>query len=1072
MDQQLSFMLALASELIYADWGAGRPLRQHGGWIEELPLEEGSTPSGSSTPLSEPSQEELAVSVSASASLKASAHAAPERKFVREMAHQAPIHDMLAPQRESRALESAQTLIEQQKERIESLTETVMRLQHTKGDSQVRLQKDLQVYIHENQRLRLQLDSMKAEIAALEQVRHREEKEVQEVVEALAAAEKGIADRDSLIKRLQREDKTAENEKLKEDQQRLLTRLSKLQKLTGTAGDESYEGRSPEDLAEQLVKVQREVELHRGTTRQLGHTTEELRISKMCLVQAEANLLEGQKLIEEQRAEIQRLYKIVEALNREKALTPPVVLTLPKHLRGVGIEQLEALSTKMGQILQALDRERKMAGADEREERTSMALLQQRMMEEQQALLKRQVSDVSCTSSLARTVLHACMGSLDEDADYREKVMAVNEGTLLLFYDPKDEEPTAILRPHKMVSLAIDASALLITLVYEPCPGRSETHLFKFRTDDELNRWHHALAYGGFIRAAPLVQHALPPSTVPPSSEAPSTPKEEMLVSVNIPDGIGFDGAPTLSERHNGRVQYNKARNMLIITSPEVIMCPRRSLASLLPFPSLKDNFSLQKETLGLWDETTGGSEQHLGVSASPIVPLLRLVGIAGMGTYYQPPVKKEPPPPPVAKPKEPPPPPPEPEAPEENELFVIRDGNLMLFEKQGDTQPILKLHHADCATHADPVNREFIITHKPGTPEEETYVFSFPTDDVYKGWYKKLEENGFLMRKGDHRGRTSNQVGVVSKGCLDLYKDYGTPDAKPVITLMANRCSATASRERREIRIIHTSPTGKRERITLDCASVAEFDRWNVALHFGNFLKGDDITGTGSQTYANLSKYVFPINLFEDASGRRSALLIENRMIMLFPAPEATEPVLCASADECEVQPVISQRKLRVYVNRNTRREQRIDFILALAKDFDRYVAACQRDSFPEAVVGKPMEKLAIPFVLCRKGLMAVYKSKFHAHAELTLEVPKYTLSEEGTSYVFVSNEGKDIARRVNVISADSRESYGFVAEEAAELRKDSFLGSARAALGLLQANREASRSAQLDQSIQRPDG
>ncbi|XP_026192124.1 uncharacterized protein LOC113147078 [Cyclospora cayetanensis] len=381
MDQQLSFMLALASELIYADWGAGRPLRQHGGWIEELPLEEGSTPSGSSTPLSEPSQEELAVSVSASASLKASAHAAPERKFVREMAHQAPIHDkegvaaskvyawcrletMLAPQRESRALESARTLIEQQKERIESLTETVMRLQHTKGDSQVRLQKDLQVYIHENQRLRLQLDSMKAEIAALEQVRHREEKEVQEVVEALAAAEKGIADRDSLIKRLQREDKTAENEKLKEDQQRLLTRLSKLQKLTGTAGDESYEGRSPEDLAEQLVKVQREVELHRGTTRQLGHTTEELRISKMCLVQAEANLLEGQKLIEEQRAEIQRLYKIVEALNREKALTPPVVLTLPKHLRGVGIEQLEALSTKMGQILQALDRERKSKGLD------------------------------------------------------------------------------------------------------------------------------------------------------------------------------------------------------------------------------------------------------------------------------------------------------------------------------------------------------------------------------------------------------------------------------------------------------------------------------------------------------------------------------------------------------------------------------------------------------------------------------------------------------------------------------------------------------------------------------------
>lgn len=389
---------------------------------------------------------------------------------------------------------------------------------------------------------------------------------------------------------------------------------------------------------------------------------------------------------------------------------------------------------------------------------------------------------------------------------------------------------------------------------------------------------------------------------------------------------------------------------------------------------------------------------------------------------------------------------------------------------------------------------RHVVMFSQPGTPEEETYVFSFPTNEVYKGWYQKLEENGFLRRKGDQRGRTANQVGVVSKGCLELYKDYGAPDAKPVVVLLADRCKATASRERREIRIIHVSPTGKRERITLDCASLQEFDRWDVALHFGNFLKGEGVAGTGSQIYANLSKYVFPINLFEDASGRKSALLIENRMIMLFATPDATEPILSATAADCEVQPVIAQRKLRVYINRNTKREQRIDFIMALAKDFDRHVAACQRDCFPEAVVGKAVEKLAIPFVLCRKGLMAVYKSKFHSHAELTLEVSKNTLSEEGPVYVFVSNDGKGMARRVTVTSDDSRTRwefalklagfkafsktqpprfffpqiiYGFVSEEASELRKDSILGSARAALGLLQMPRDAtSRIYQLSQS------
>ncbi|KAL8434001.1 hypothetical protein ACSSS7_003412 [Eimeria intestinalis] len=441
----------------------------------------------------------------------------------------------------------------------------------------------------------------------------------------------------------------------------------------------------------------------------------------------------------------------------------------------------------------------------------------------------------------------------------------------------------------------------------------------------------------------------------------------------------------------------------------------------------------------------------------------LELLGIAGSGSYHRAPPRKEaspPPPPPIESITKPPTPPPQsPKQTDENDLFVVRDGNLMLFEKAGDVHPILKLHNSDCVTHADAGSREFVITHKPGTPEEETYVFSFPTDEVYQG------------------------VGVVSKGCLELYKDYGAPDAKPVIVLMADRCSAKASRERREIRILHTSPTGKRERITLDCASLAEFDRWDVALHFGNFLKGEGVAGKGSQSYANLSKYVFPINLFEDASGRRSALLIENRTIMLFATPDATEPILSASADDCEVQPVISQRKLRVYINRNTKREQRVDFILALAKDFDRYAAACQRDSFPEAVVGRPVEKLAIPFVLCRKGLMAVYKSKFHAHAELTFEVSKYTLAEDGPVYMFISNDTKDSARRVTVTTPDSRTRwefaiklagfksfsktppprfffpqiiYGFVAEEASELRKDSFLGSARAAFGRLQMPRE----------------
>lgn len=110
---------------------------------------------------------------------------------------------VLAAPREARALESAQSLIERQKARIEELTETVLLLQQGRGDKEQRLQADLENYVHENQRLRLQLDSLKGEVEALDQLRRRGDKEVQSLVETVAAAEKGIAERDALIRHLQ-----------------------------------------------------------------------------------------------------------------------------------------------------------------------------------------------------------------------------------------------------------------------------------------------------------------------------------------------------------------------------------------------------------------------------------------------------------------------------------------------------------------------------------------------------------------------------------------------------------------------------------------------------------------------------------------------------------------------------------------------------------------------------------------------------------------------------------------------------------------------------------------------------
>ncbi|CDJ67187.1 hypothetical protein, conserved [Eimeria necatrix] len=88
-------------------------------------------------------------------------------------------------------------------------------------------------------------------------------------------------------------------------------------------------------------------------------------------------------------------------------------------------------------------------------------------------------------------VLHAVLESDDEEADYREKIMAVKEGALVFFLDPKarDEEPTTVLRPHKTLSVSFSPNAFLISISYLPFPTRHEVHLVKLISEDELNRW-------------------------------------------------------------------------------------------------------------------------------------------------------------------------------------------------------------------------------------------------------------------------------------------------------------------------------------------------------------------------------------------------------------------------------------------------------------------------------------------------------------------------------------------------------------------------------------------------------
>ncbi|PFH32792.1 hypothetical protein BESB_014040 [Besnoitia besnoiti] len=1021
-------------------------------------------------------------------------------------------------------LRKAERVIMQQRSRLEQLSSLLLRSENEKVAAHRAAQEEIGRYVEENRKLRLHLDAANGEVAAMGTVTAKHEKMLDQLTTTLAAAEKGISDRDRLLVLAQERDKTTENEHLKEEIQQMRCKIEKLTRGTaGSLADASSSGpRSANDVADQLAKVQREIDRHRAMGRQLGNTTQELRVSRMSLMQSQSHLLESQKLVEEQRVEIQRLYKVIEALNREKSLVPPVVVA-PANALAVRRtqEQLDSLSTQVQMILARTEQAGSVADKSKSRGSSAVSL---RMFEEQKTLLAKVLEALEQLAStrlaeekskrwdleknvfFAAMVLHAQTEEPEDFPLYRERLVAVKAATLAIFEDPADEEPLVVLRSHKVLNVRQDTDDLVFEIEYEVQQGIVEYHYLRCEEDEDMEKWLYALLYAGVMK-----KNLVDGVGGPAHAEVVDT---ENTVTYIAPSGKAPGGKDIPFAQQHAVLEYDAELNMITcevkdnpdarlrIPCSNVTYCedPEKLAFSFRVEPEGKDVYIIQAREDN-FDHIAEVIQQgdYCKAPKVPASPSKKAVTEkrAGPGA----PKKKAAPP--AAKPKGAPPP------EEENEQFIVRDGYLMLFQA-GEKTPLLKLFHQDCITIPNDSEREFVIRHMPGTPDEETYVFGFLTDEIYKGWYQKLKDNGFLDRKEDGSVQM-NQVGVVSKNVLELYRYYGTPGAKPVLEMRADRCKATASRERREILIIHTTPSGKRERITLDCATVAEFDRWNVALEFGGFLQGQG-DANPKRNFANLSKYVFPVNLFEDDTGeRRMALVIKSRVIQLFPSPDAQEPIMSIPADIAQVQNFIAQRKLRIYVNRDTDREERVDFILSLAKDYDRYASELSRQQFPVAA-DKSRGGSRKPFILSKKSLLALYKNKYQKSPEFVIEKDMYEADISSRVIIFKPSSSVPAAKvgnyPVRTVSVPSDEQmtkwdfclrlvgfrafsekpppkfffpqiiYGFVAEEGAELRTGAnffrgFLGAGargnplQAGMKRLRLRRAWSRARQHDGAV-----
>ncbi|CDR96429.1 hypothetical protein, conserved [Babesia bigemina] len=324
--------------------------------------------------------------------------------------------------------------------------------------------------------------------------------------------------------------------------------------------------------------------------------------------------------------------------------------------------------------------------------------------------------------------------------------------------------------------------------------------------------------------------------------------------------------------------------------------------------------------------------------------------------------------------------------------LYDFVDGKLVLYTQQ-EEHTVLEKDNGSYRVNAD--TREVALL----SGSLETYVLSFRTDEELREFTSKLEAQGFAQ---PNVVEVHQQVCIVTAGCLRLYKD--AQDA-PIVTFDNQDTEVDVNEERREIKI--TNAKDESVKMTIDCVSPAEFRRWKFALGLAGFIKGIIRARTGDA----LKKYIFPIKIFDDEiQSERRAFQVEPGRICLYVNPTIATPFLVFDKSKSALELFDHERRLRLYVNRNTKMEERFDFGLAMLTDYQLLKTALRENGYvTEPVKGKVTR---YHFVISKPGLISVHRTKFDADPQLVLERKLYTAEVTNMCIKFVTkgDTGKTI--------------------------------------------------------------
>lgn len=214
---------------------------------------------------------------------------------------------------EKNVLEYAEVIIDRQRDKINDLEKKLIELRSKSEE----LQKSAVKNDEENKNLRLELNRKNDNDVILSMQLNKEN----EFLQKISILEKQLLKRDTLLEELNNllKKRKHEYEVLLQEKENLINTISMLR-------SDVCKNRKNDKLKEQeLLNNEKENE---NLLNLYKNNNEELNITKRCLIQIESELHLYKKQNENQKNEIQKLYKIISCMNKEKILAPPIVLAL------------------------------------------------------------------------------------------------------------------------------------------------------------------------------------------------------------------------------------------------------------------------------------------------------------------------------------------------------------------------------------------------------------------------------------------------------------------------------------------------------------------------------------------------------------------------------------------------------------------------------------------------------------------------------------------------------------------------------------------------------------------------